>query len=170
MDEIYSNSGTGRRASTETECRGGGHNRNAAAVGTGLRKGVTCLVPCLARAVARGHLPMDHARAAITANILRGVRLGTLAGTGTVDERLHIDLHLLDLRLAALAATEARAVAAIKRTLRPLIDIGAPRNRLLAESFDANADHGSPLSERQVEALARSQVYRAMQPGRAHAG
>jgi hypothetical protein len=128
------------------------------------------LVETLARAAAHGHLPITHVHAALAVNIARGVRLGTLPGNGTVEERLHIYRHILGLHLDAFAAAEDRATGAIGRALRPLIGIGAPRNRLLAEAHNANEDHGRPLSERQVEDVAKTQVYWAIQRGRRHAG
>lgn len=51
------------------------------------------------------------------------------------------------------------ATRRIKQTLAPLIDVGAPRNRLLAEAFNANEDVGSPLSEEEVGEIAATEVY-----------
>lgn len=51
------------------------------------------------------------------------------------------------------------ATRRIKQTLAPLIDAGAPKNRLLAEAFNANEDVGSPLSEEEVGEIAATEVY-----------
>lgn len=127
------------------------------------------LAASLAVAVAQGHLPVAHARAALAAAILTGVRNGTLDGNGTVAERIDIDNHILNLHLEAADAAEAKATGAIQRILKPLIGIGAPRNRLMAEAFNANEDHGSPLSEQQVAEAVKTRVFWAIQRGHHHA-
>jgi hypothetical protein len=124
----------------------------------------------LARPVVRGLLPLAYAHAAIAATIDAGMREGTLAGTGSIEERIHIDLHVLGLHIRNEQARRERASAAIAHVLRPLIDMHAPRNRLLAEAHNANEDAGRPLSEPEVAEAAAILVWRSMQGRRRHVG
>jgi hypothetical protein len=129
----------------------------------------TGLAASLARPVARGLLAIEHARAAIAVAIIKGVRDGTSPGTGTLEEKLNIDRHIFDLHLQIEAARRERVIGAISRVLRPLIDLRAPRGRLLAEAHDCNADSGFPLFEPEVKEIAKIQVYWGIERSRRHA-
>jgi hypothetical protein len=72
----------------------------------------------------------------------------------------------------AWAASEAVAAAerersdaerAIKIVLRPLIEARAARGALLAEAHNTNADHGTVLTEVEVEAVAYEEVRWSLQ-------
>lgn len=119
----------------------------------------------LAPSVQRGHLTMEGARSAIVVATDRGMASGTLDGSGTLAERLHIYVHIMNLHIARRQAMAERADGAIKRVLRPLIEMRAPRNRIMAEAFNANEDAGSPLTEAEVADRAVTLVYWSLQTG-----
>jgi integrase len=86
---------------------------------------MTSLAASLARPVIRGLLPLPHAEAALAVAIVRGVRDGTLAGNGTIDERIHIDNHVLRLNIADEDARREQATGAI-----------SPRNNTTGGTLD----------------------------------
>lgn len=117
----------------------------------------------LAHPVVCGMLSIEHAHAAILVQIAQAMRAGNLTGNGTLEERAHIDRHILDLNIQNIQARRERASGSIARILRPLIEMHAPRNRLLAEAHNANEDAGHALSEDEVEEIAAAQVFWSMQ-------
>lgn len=124
------------------------------------------LASSLARPVAAGHLSIENAHAAILRTISRGLRTGTLPGTGSWDDWIQICNHALTQQLENHEARRAGATGAIKHVLRRLIDEQAPSNALLAAAHDRNGFYGFPLTEGEVTAIARSELNRTMRSAR----
>jgi hypothetical protein len=120
----------------------------------------------LARPVVLGHMTLAAAHAAIIVAIDAGMQKGDLPGNGTLEERVHIDNHILELNIRNAEAEREKATGAIIHALRPLIGIRAPRNRLLAEAHDINADHDFPLTESEVAEITAVAVWQAIQQAR----
>lgn len=117
------------------------------------------LTQSLARPVARGLLPPEHAHAAILAALWRVWTPGVdLAG------QLTMWLHILALNIENLQIKRDAATGAVKRALKPLIVLHRPWNVLMAEAHDANSARDFPLSEAEVSEIVRQEVWFALPP------
>jgi hypothetical protein len=111
------------------------------------------LAKSLARPVARGVFPITHAQATIAATAAR-----TIPG-GAVADVIPIANHILQINVNNRQAKMETVSGAIKRVVRPLIEMNLPKNRLLAEAHDVNAGAGTPLTEQEVEKVVKVAVY-----------
>lgn len=109
------------------------------------------LAVSLARPVVRGLLPIDQAEAALAVSIAREERAGSSTGTGTLDEKLAVERHILQLYIDREERRRADVAHQIWRVVRPLIQAGANRYRARAEAHDVNAANDFCFSEPEVE-------------------
>jgi hypothetical protein len=122
---------------------------------------ISALTTSLVRPVTRGDLPIEQAHAAITMAILQSNPPPELLA-----DKLRIWRHILAMEIDRREVQRATVQGAIVRALRPMIDRRAPKNQLLAEAFNANEDHGSPLTESEVRQIAVSEVARSIRGNR----
>lgn len=129
---------------------------------------MTYFAEIFAKPIVQGRISTAAALGAIVAATARGMREGTLDGNGTFEDRVRIANHILWLNIRNLEAARDEAAGAVGRSLRPLIAVRVPRNRLMAEGHNLNGDRGFPLSEPEVEELVTILVWRTMQGERRH--
>jgi hypothetical protein len=114
---------------------------------------IGALTKSLARPVVLGMLPRPHAYGAIALVVARDHTIADLAGAMAAWD------HVLDLNIKNLETLRCLVEAAIKRALRHLIRRRAPWGQLMAQAHDINGDAGFPLTEGEVAAAVKSEVY-----------
>ena len=112
----------------------------------------------LAKPVARGHMPLSHAYAALLATTVRAERRGEL-GTYKAPDVFRLQKHILGLHLDRLIAKRAVTEGRLKQRIRPLIALRQPRNVVLAEAHDVNGAEGFPFDEPDATFLALREIH-----------
>lgn len=117
----------------------------------------------LARPVARGMMSRSAAIAALALANDRAMQAGTAQGNGSIEDRLKIDVHVLDLHAAKQRQIVEGVEHDIRRVIKPLIANLAPPNQILAEAHNVNGDAGFALTEAAVTDIVRNELYWSMQ-------
>ena len=118
------------------------------------------LVEQLARPVALGWLTRAQAEAALLNRIIAEERNGTAQGSGTLDEKMHIDRHLLNLFIEQQANKCLGVVSDITSAVWPMVSRHLPLPAIRAMAHEVNADHQQLLPEPHVEAAVADVLYR----------
>ena len=119
----------------------------------------------MAAPVARGHMPLEHAYAALLATTVAAERSGQLEPYKAPDV-FRLQKHLLGQRLDAELCRRALAEHRIARRLKPLIASHKPFNALFAEAHDVNGTDGFPLEEAEVNDIVKTEIYWSLPAGR----
>lgn len=122
----------------------------------------------LARPVARGYLGRGEAYATMLAGTVRADRQGKLAPYKAGDVFAH-QAHIFRERLERLEIQRGVTELRIKRRIKPLLAMHKPRNVVLAEAHDVNGAAGFPFDESDVNTIATTEMYWAMQRRPVHA-
>jgi hypothetical protein len=126
----------------------------------------------MGRPVARGEIPLAHADAALIVDTLQQERSGALDGLKAPDV-VRLKRHLLRQEVDRHRIARELAEHRIKRLVWPMIAAHKPSNTILAEAHGHNGEAGFPLTEDEVHAVVRTEMYFALPPapgGRRHAG
>jgi hypothetical protein len=115
----------------------------------------------LGRPLARGYLNPNQAEAAILAFSLRSARDGGL--THDPIDVARIAQHVARLNAHNIVGERNATIGAIRRAVRPLIEIRASSSRIRAAAHDANGRAGFPLTEAEVEEVAKIEAWRFIQ-------
>ena len=125
------------------------------------------LAASLARPVARGYLTLTDAHGTLLGGVLRAKREGMPYGERDAYRGLQ---HILQLRLDAERRRREMCEYRIARRIKPLIERNKPSNAIYAEAHDVNGAEGFPLSEPEVNELAASEMFWALEPRRRRHG
>ena len=112
----------------------------------------------LAQPVARGHMPLTHAYAALLAFTVRAERRGEL-GAYKAPDVFCLQKHILGLHLERLETRRAITESRIKNRIWPLMKQRQPRNLLLAEAHDVNGAAGFPFDEPDVTTITAREMH-----------
>jgi hypothetical protein len=136
------------------------HISNWRGINSGPDRNFFALAQSLGRPVAHGWLSPFRAEGAIAAVAARTFRGEELA------DALRIANHILQLNADDCGARMDTTSRAISYAMRPLIEMKVPKNRLLAQAHDVNADASRPLTEPEVDEVVKTAVWRSLQRGK----